>query len=289
MPIIPRLNPERSKERRNLVISLMVTNGYLSEEEGNKYKEKPLEIKYTRISFNEGPAPYFLEMLKPELLEWCAGNTKENGEPWNLYTDGLRIETTLNADYQFYARQSVTEHMKNLQDVFDKHWENADPWRGNNSILQRAVQRTDRYKNMLKAGFSQEQIEEAFQKKITASLFTWDGLKQVETTPLDSVKHYLRLLNTGFLALNPQNGDLKAWVGGIDFRFFKYDHVLSERQVGSTFKPFVYLSALENGLSPFDYYPANNKFTRNTTTGRLPIPMENTMDIIPWKEPCRNR
>jgi penicillin-binding protein 1A len=255
----PRLYPERSKERRNVVISLMVTNGYLTEEEGNSYKEKPLGLKYTRISFNEGPAPYFLEMLKPELLEWCAGNVKENGETWNLYTDGLRIETTLNADYQFYARQSVTEHMKNLQDVFDKHWENTEPWRGNNSILQRAVQRTDRYKNMVKAGFSEEQIEEAFQKKITASLFTWEGLKQVETTPLDSVKHYLRLLNTGFLAFEPKTGDLKAWVGGIDFRFFKYDHVLSERQVGSTFKPFVYLSALENGLSPFDYYPAEQQ------------------------------
>ena len=255
----PRLYPERSKERRNVVIALMTANGYLTEEEGNSYKEKPLELKYTRISFNEGPAPYFLEMLKPELLEWCAGNTKENGEPWNLYTDGLRIATTINSDYQLYARQSVTQHMKNLQEVFDKHWGNADPWRGNNSILQRAVRRTERYKNMLKAGFSQEQIEEAFQQKITASLFTWEGLKQVETTPLDSVKHYLRFLNTGFLALNPQNGDLKAWVGGIDFRFFKYDHVLSERQVGSTFKPFVYLSALENELSPFNYYPAEQR------------------------------
>jgi penicillin-binding protein 1A len=255
----PRLNPERSKERRNVVIALMVTNGYLTEEEGNSYKEKPLELKYTRISFNEGPAPYFLEMLKPELLEWCAGNTKENGEPWNLYTDGLRIETTINSDFQHYARQAVTEHMKNLQEVFDKHWENSEPWRGNNSILQRAVQRTERYKNMVKAGFSQEQIEEAFQQKISVSLFTWEGVKQVETTPLDSVKHYLRLLNTGFLALDPQNGDLKAWVGGIDFRFFKFDHVLSERQVGSTFKPFVYLSALENGLSPFDYYPAEQQ------------------------------
>lgn len=255
----PRLFPERSKQRRNVVISLMVTNGYLSEEEGRKYMEKPLEIKYTRISYNEGPAPYFVEMLKSELLEWCAANTKENGEPWNLYTDGLRVETTLNSDYQFYARQAVSEHMKNLQNVFDNHWENGDPWRGNNSILQRAVERTDRYKKMVKAGFSKDQIETAFQKKITASLFFWDGIKQVETTPLDSVKHYLRLLNTGFLAVDPQTGDLKAWVGGIDFRFYKYDHVLSERQVGSTFKPFVYLSALENGLSPFDYYPAEQK------------------------------
>lgn len=255
----PRLNPERSKERRNVVIALMVTNGYLSEEDGNTYKEKPLEIQYTRISYNEGPAPYFLEMLKPELQEWCENNTKPNGEHWNLYTDGLRIETTLNADYQLYAQQAVTEHMKSLQEVFDKHWENADPWRGNNTILKRAIERTDRYKNMVKAGLSQEQIEEAFNQKITTSLFTWDGLSQVETTPLDSVKHYLRFLNAGFLAIEPTTGDLKAWVGGIDFRFFKYDHVLSERQVGSTFKPFVYLAALENGLSPFDYFPAAQK------------------------------
>lgn len=255
----PRLNPERSKERRNVVIALMVTNGYLSEEDGNTYKEKPLKIQYTRISYNEGPAPYFLEMLKPELQEWCENNTKPNGEPWNLYTDGLRIETTLNADYQLYAQQAVTEHMKSLQEVFDRHWENADPWRGNNTILKRAIERTDRYKNMVKAGLSQEQIEEAFNQKITTSLFTWDGLSQVETTPLDSVKHYLRFLNAGFLAIEPTTGDLKAWVGGIDFRFFKYDHVLSERQVGSTFKPFVYLAALENGLSPFDYFPAAQK------------------------------
>jgi penicillin-binding protein 1A len=255
----PRLYPERSTERRNIVISLMVTNGYLTEQEGQTLKEKPLGLRYTKISFNEGPAPYFLEMLKPELLEWCANNTKENGDPWNLYTDGLRIETTLNADFQSYATQAVSEHLKNLQGVFDRHWENADPWRKDNNILLRAIKRTDRYKNMHAAGISQEKIEEAFNKKITAQLFTWNGLEQVETTPLDSVKHYLRFLNSGFLALDPATGDLKAWVGGIDFRFYKYDHVLSQRQVGSTFKPFVYLSALENGLSPYDYYPAEQK------------------------------
>jgi penicillin-binding protein 1A len=252
----PRLHPERSKERRNVVIALMVENEYLSADEGQIFKEKPLELRYQRISYNEGPAPYFVEMLKPELMEWCNANTREDGEPWNLYTDGLHIETTLNFDYQQYARQAINEHMNSLQETFDNHWENADPWRADNSILQRAVRRTDRYKNMMQAGFSEEQINEAFNQKITAQLFTWNGMKQVETTPLDSVKHYLRLLNAGFLALDPSNGELKAWVGGIDFRFFKYDHVLSERQVGSTFKPFVYLSALENGLSPFDYYPA---------------------------------
>jgi penicillin-binding protein 1A len=252
----PRTHPERSKERRDVVISQMVKNGFLSDEESRSYQEKPLELKYTRISYNEGPAPGFLEMLKTELLEWCATHVKENGEPWNLFTDGLRIETTLNADYQFYARQAVAEHMKSLQETFNSHWAQADPWRGDDEILQRAIRRSDRYKKMTGAGFSEEQIEEAFNMGITAQLFTWEGIKQVETTPLDSIKHYLRFLNTGFLAIDPETGEIKAWIGGIDFRFFKYDHVLSERQVGSTFKPFVYLSALENGLSPFEYYPA---------------------------------
>ena len=252
----PRLHPERSKQRRNVVISQMVNYGYLSPQEGDSLKEKPLELKYRKISFNEGPAPYFLEMIKPELLKWCASNTREDGENWNLYTDGLRIQTTINFDFQQYAIQAVNEQMKSLQEDFDKQWATQDPWRGNGNILQRAVRRTTRYKRMVAAGFSAEEIEKAFNQKINTTLFTWNGMKEVETTPLDSVKHYLRFLNAGFLAIEPATGELKAWVGGIDFRFFKYDHVLSKRQPGSTFKPFVFLAALENGLSPFDYYPA---------------------------------
>jgi penicillin-binding protein 1A len=251
----PRTNPERSKERRNIVIGQMVKNGYLSQEEGDEFIAKPLEIKYRRISYNEGPAPYFLEMIKPELLEWCESNLKENGEPWNLYTDGLAIKTTINYDFQFYATLSVTEHMKNLQEVFDRHWEGSVPWRANEDILRRAVMRSERYTKMTEAGFSAEQIDKAFNQPTETNLFTWDGLKHVETTPLDSVKHYLKFLNAGFLAVEPASGELKAWVGGIDFRFFKYDHVISERQAGSTFKPFVYLAALESGLNPAEYIP----------------------------------
>jgi penicillin-binding protein 1A len=252
----PRIYPERSQQRRNVVISQMVSNGYLTEEQGKFYSEKPLKLSYRRISFNEGPSPYFLEMLKPELLRWCANNKKEDGEPWNLYTDGLRIETTINASMQQYANQAVLDHMKVLQAEFDKHWADAEPWRSNGNILQRAIQRSDRYKKMAAAGKTPQEIDEAFNKKITTSLFTWDGLKEVETTPLDSIKHYLKLLNAGFLAMDPVSGDIKAWVGGIDFRFFKYDRVLSQRQVGSTIKPFIFLAALENDLSPFEYYPA---------------------------------
>lgn len=252
----PRLNPERSEQRRNVVIAQMVNYGYITPEEGEMYKEKPLNLRYRRISFNEGPAPYFLEMLKPELLDWCARNTKENGEPWNLYTDGLRIVTTINSDFQRYANQAVTDHMKSLQKDFENHWAEQDPWQGNDNILQRAIRRTNRYKSLAAANKTPEQIEAAFNQKINTTLFTWDGMKEVETTPLDSVKHYLRYLNSGFLAVEPATGDLKAWVGGIDFRFFKYDRVKSKRQPGSVFKPFIFLAALENGQSPFQYYPA---------------------------------
>ena len=251
----PRINPEKSKNRRNVVIAQMVKNNFLTENEGIHYSEKPLKISYRRISYNEGPAPYFIEMLEPEIIDWCSSHVKDNGEQYNLYTDGLKITTTIHYDYQYFARQSVSEYMKNLQKVFDNHWKGTEPWRNDPNILKRAVMRSDRYKIMEAAGYSQEEINQSFNKKIKTRLLTGEGLKETEITPLDSVKHYLRFLNSGFLAIDPATGDIKAWVGGIDFRLFKYDHVLSKRQTGSTFKPFVYLAALENGISPYDYYP----------------------------------
>ena len=255
----PRLHPKRSLERRNTVISQMVKYKYLTEAQGKIFQEKPLTLHYQRISYNEGPATYFLEMLRPELTDWCQSHKKENGDPYNLYTDGLKIKTTLNYDYQILAQQSVTEYMKDLQGVFDKHWENKDPWYNNPSILQRAIRRTDRYRNMAADGKTEAEIKNAFSQKIETTLFSWNGDKQVITTPLDSVKYYLRMLNAGFIAVDPMTGDLKAWVGGTDFRYFKYDHATAVRQVGSTFKPFVYLSALQNGMSPYVYYPNERK------------------------------
>ncbi len=255
----PRINPEKSKARRNIVINQMVANSFLDTNEGEIFKAKPLKIRYRKISYNQGPAPYFLEKLKPELLDWCASHNKESGDPYNLYTDGLKIETTLNYDFQYYAQQSVKEYMKNLQKVFNTHWGKQNPWKGNKGILNRAIRKTERYKSMQGKGIPHDKIMIAFNKKIETNLFFWNGIKHVETTPLDSLKHYLRMLNVGFVAIEPSSGELKAWVGGTDFRFFKYDHVEASRQSGSTFKPFVYLSAIENGLSPFDYYPNEQK------------------------------
>ncbi|QGY46675.1 penicillin-binding protein [Maribellus comscasis] len=253
----PRKYPEHALNRRNLVIDQMAKYEYITNEQAEKYKAKPLEIKYRVISYNQGPAPYFLEMLKPQLLEWCKNNTNEKGENYNLYTDGLKIKTTIDYNLQYYAQQSVKEYMKNLQKVFDNHWKSRDIFRENPEIIRSAIRRIEK-----ENGNSNIDIDKAlasYNKEITTSLFTWDDLKEIQTTRLDSLKHYLKLLNAGFIAIEPQNGDLKAWVGGIDFRFFKYDHVKAARQTGSTFKPFVYLAALETGLSPDRYF--ENKFT----------------------------
>ena len=236
----PHSNPDRAKERRNIVLDQMAKNEYITEEEAEKFKAMPLEIKYSVITYNQGPAPYFAERLKPQLVNWCKQNIKENGEPYNLFTDGLRITTTIDYSLQLYAQQSMQENMKNLQSVFDTHWKSRDLFAENPDILKSAVRNNGNNK---------------YDEEIRISLFTWNGLKDTTITRLDSLKHYLKLLNVGLIALEPQSGALKAWVGGIDFRFFKYDHITAPRQTGSVFKPFVYLAALESGISPDKYYP----------------------------------
>ena len=238
----PHSNPDRAKERRNIVLDQMAKNEYITQKEAEKFKAKPLVIKYSVITYNQGPAPYFAERLKPQLVNWCKQNKKENGEPYNLFTDGLRITTTIDYSLQLYAQQSMKENMKNLQSVFDTHWKSRDLFAENPDILKSALKSKD------VSGINTDE-------KIRTSLFTWNGLKDTTITRLDSLKHYLKLLNVGFIALEPKTGALKAWVGGIDFRFFKYDHITAPRQTGSVFKPFVYLAALESGISPDKYYP----------------------------------
>ncbi|MCE4565303.1 transglycosylase domain-containing protein [Maribellus sp. CM-23] len=245
----PRLHPERALGRRNVVIDQMLKNNYLSAEEAVFYKEKPLGVRYRMISYNQGPAPYFVEMLKPELMEWCSNNQNEKGENYNLYTDGLKITTTLDYNLQVYAQQSVKEYMKDLQKVFDNHWKDRDMFKADPAILKSAIQ------NQNTSGRSYQEELASYNAKTHTTLFTWDGLESKEVTRLDSLKHYLKMLNAGFIAIDPQEATLKAWVGGIDYRFFKYDHVKAPRQTGSTFKPFVYLAALEENIPPDTYFP----------------------------------
>ncbi|HBL77586.1 MAG: hypothetical protein A2W90_03265 [Bacteroidetes bacterium GWF2_42_66] len=255
----PRIHPERAKERRNTVISQMVKYGYLSDAESEVYKGEPLELKYRVINFNQGPAPYFTERLRPQLLEWCENHYKADGTPYNLYTDGLKVKTTLDFDMQRYAEQSVSEYMKNLQKVFDEHWENRAPWGNDQSVVNRAVKRSDEYLKLKEKGLDESAIKAEMQKVDNRLLFSWEGGPvQKQVSAIDSVKHFIGLLNAGFMAIKPDDGSVKAYVGGIDFRFFKYDHIRAQRQVGSTFKPFIYLAALEKGISPDEYF-ANEK------------------------------
>jgi penicillin-binding protein 1A len=240
----PHSNPDRAKERRNVVIDQMVKTKVITEVKAEQYKAKPLGLKYQVISYNQGPASYFMEILRPQLVKWCKNNNNTDGEPYNLFTDGLKIKTTIDYNLQIYAQQSVKEYMKNLQGVFDSHWKGRDLFKENPDIIKTALRN-----NKKQSGNTN------YDEKIRTSLFTWNGLRDTTITRLDSIKHYLKFLNAGFVAIEPQTGALKAWVGGIDFRFFQFDHVTAPRQTGSVFKPFAYLSALENGVLPNKYYP----------------------------------
>ncbi len=240
----PRTHPERAKGRRDVVIDQMAKYEYISAEQAEKYKEKPLKLKYRVISYNQGPAPYLLEKLRPQLLKWCENNTNKSGENYNLYTDGLKIKTTIDYNLQYYAELSVKEYMKNLQKVFDDHWKNRDIFKENPEIMGSAIARLE----------ATNATSEKLQEKVHAQLFTWNGIEDTTLSRQDSIKHYLKLLNAGFVAINPESGELKAYVGGIDFRYFKYDHATAPRQTGSVFKPLVYLSALENGIAPDKYF-----------------------------------
>ena len=255
----PRKNPERSLERRNVVLEQMLKYGYISEGEAKLYKAEPMELTYNLITYNEGPAPYLMEKLRPVLQIWCDEHLKEDQSIYNLYTDGLKVKTTIDFDMQMAAERAVSDQMKNLQSLFDEHWVNNKPWGDDQSVVQRAMKRSERYRNLKNRGIPEAQIKEIFKTPTSISLFSWDGPKLVQMTPRDSVQYSLKILNTGFMAMDPNNGELKAYIGGNDFRFFQYDHTLAKRQIGSTFKPIVYLAALEAGISPDTYFPNEKK------------------------------
>jgi penicillin-binding protein 1A len=238
----------------------MTKNKYITPAQAKIYSNEPLGLKYNFLVYNTGPGAYFRELIRPQLEEWCSENTKADGNPYNLYTDGIKIVTTIDFRMQRYAEMAMQEKMKELQATFEKHWDGKDPWGKNNAIVLRAMKRSERYRKMKEAGKSQVEITSAFKVPVNMKIFSWDGEKQVKITPTDSVRYALKLLQCGFIAIEPKTGDIKVWIGGNDFRYFQYDHVLAARQVGSTFKPIIYASALENGLSPDKYYP-NKKTT----------------------------
>jgi penicillin-binding protein 1A len=254
----PRLFPGRALVRRNVVLNQLVKYQKLDSAQAEKLKALPVELEYNKISHHEGLAPYFREQLKAELENWCMTHQKEDGSPYNLYTDGLKVYTTLDATLQKYAEMAMAQQMTEIQKTFIDHWGKEQPWKGNDVVLEQAIQRTTRYQRMHLQGLSEEEIMTELQKPVPMSLFSWQGVQEVNVSPIDSIIHHLKFLNAGFLAVDPATGGVKVWVGGIDHDFFQFDHVKvsTKRQVGSIFKPFVFASAIEQGVEPCELFPA---------------------------------
>ncbi len=250
----PALNPERSRDRRNVVLKLLEDQNYITSAERDSLRLTEYDkSKYNRTTHRTGYATYFREYLRDFLKKWAKENKKLDGTNYDIHRDGLKVYTTLDASMQQYAEEAVAEHLPGLQKDFDKHWKDRDPWEDDEEkFIERSIKRTERYRMMKKNGKSWDEIETAFNDPIGMTIFTWAGERDTTLTPLDSLKYYKRLLRSGFMAMDPQTGFVKAWVGGVDFSYMQYDNVRpsSKRQVGSTFKPFIYTIAIQNGWSP---------------------------------------
>ena len=263
-------NPIRHNEiclkRRNVVLNQLVKYGYLSSLKYDSLKVLPLGLSFRPEDHNDGLAPYFREYLRDVFLKnWCKSHINSETEaPYNIYKDGLKIYTTIDSKMQNYAEEAVYEHMNDLQKMFSKECLNKKnaPFAWNVSkqeiegIMNSSVKRSDRYRQLKEDGLSHEKIIEIFHKPVPMRVYSLRGDIDTILSPYDSIKYYKSFLQTGFMAMEPQTGYVKAWVGGINHKYFKYDHVIvSKRQVGSTFKPFVYALAIQEGLSPCHQVP----------------------------------
>ncbi|WP_158975875.1 transglycosylase domain-containing protein [Cellulophaga sp. L1A9] len=252
----PRVFPENSLKRRNLVLQAMQKNDFLSEKQKDSLSALPLKLDYKEFNYNDGLAPYFREEVRKQLLAWST-TQKENGHEYNIYTSGLKIYTTLDYKMQQLAEEAMVAHLSNLQKDFEKSYGKNAPWLTNKKLLEKLLKRTNAYKKLKKEGLSEDKIIDSLSIKRKMTLAGWEGEKTVEANTLDSLQHYLKFLNTGSLGIDPTTGAVKTWIGGVNFKYFKYDHISqSKRQVGSTFKPIVYTAALENGIAPCTYFSA---------------------------------
>ncbi|HOY16576.1 MAG TPA: transglycosylase domain-containing protein [Haliscomenobacter sp.] len=256
----PRKNTAKALERRNLVLERMHKYKYLSDAELDSLANLPLRLEYDSLDMqNEGLATYFREYVRQELEGVLKNFRKPNGEPYNHYTDGLKIYTTIDARLQNHAEQAVFEQMPKIQRRFNGEWSNQDPWE-NPENLRKILNANSIYQGWKAKGYSHEGIIRRMSEKYPMELFDWKaGSIRREMSQLDSIKYYLHQLNTGLIAIEPETGAVRAWVGGFDHKFVKYDHVKSSRQVGSTFKPILYAQAVESGMDPCKYFPNQPK------------------------------
>ena len=260
----PIRRPEITKKRRDLVLMQMAKNNYISEKDKDSLQNIPLELNYTPQSHRQGLATYFRSYLRGFMKDWTENNLKKDGSKYNLYVDGLKIYTTINSKMQRYAEESVKEHMINLQKEFfiQNDTVSSAPFTDleedqEEAIMKRAMRRSERWRKSKLAGKTNDEIEESFNVPTNMNVFTWDGDVDTLMSPIDSIRYYKHFLRAGMMSMNPKNGHVMAWGGGIDYRNFQYDHVmLSKRQIGSTFKPFLYATAIDQlKLSPCDMLP----------------------------------
>ncbi len=261
----PVLHPDASKERRNTVLYQMHRYGHLTDEEYDKYKEKPVDMShYTPQTHNDGLATYLREYLRTYMKDWCKHHRKPNGEYYNVHKDGLKIYTTIDSRMQRYAEQAVKEHFsKEIQPAFERELKarKGNPFcnisqKQQEAFLIQAMKNSDRYHSLKAEGMSQKEIRNEFSKKVRMRVFSWKGPVDTTMSPWDSLLYSKKFLNAGLMSVEPGTGYVKAYVGGINYRYFKYDNVQSHRQVGSTFKPFVYTMALQDlGMYPCTEVP----------------------------------
>ncbi len=254
----PKRFPKKALKRRNIVIGQMFRNAIINEAERDSLCNLPIELDFKRTNHNDGLAPYFREYLRKYMKGWLKENKKPDGSEYNIYADGLKIYTTIDSRIQLYAEEAVATYMPILQEQFYNHWEDEGtdsipaPFDQEmrpgqvDTILMKATHGSERYRKLIKNNVSEEDIQEVFNTPVKMNVFTWNGGVDTVISPKDSILHYKALLQTGMMSMDPQTGFIKAWVGGIDHHYFQYDHVKeARRQVGSTFKPFVYAAAID--------------------------------------------
>ena len=284
----PNRNPKLALERRNLVLNRMAGQNYITSDQAEQLKNLPVVTNFKKLDENNGLGPYFRSNLGEFMKKWCKEHKKSNGDSYNLYKDGLKIYTTINPRMQLYAEEAVAKHMAALQKEFNTQpkIKSGEIWKEYNNQLESAIKQTDRWKNLKKEDVSDEDIRKTFNEDVPMRIFAWNKKRYIDTTmtPLDSLKYHKQVLQTGFLAVDPFTGEVKAWVGGVDFKTFKYDHVNvnTKRQVGSTIKPLLYSLAIEKaGFTPntpvldqqqmFDGYGMVPNTSRSCTGMTIPM------------------
>ena len=247
----PLRNPVAARDRRNVVLGQMEKNGFLTTAKASQLKALPVKINYKKMDENTGYAPYFREVLREELKTILKDLERPDGEPYDIYDDGLKIYTTINPRMQEYAEEAVAQQMPLLQKALNaqRNIKTGNVWKGHANVLEASMKASDRWRFLKEDGLSDEEIKKTFSQKVPMKVFAWNAKREKDTvmTPMDSIKYHRQMLQTAFMVMDPITGEVKAWVGGIDFKTYKYDHanLRTKRQVGSTIKPLLYAQAME--------------------------------------------